>query len=124
MDGKMTLEQVRDEVDKHEHNPGYFVSIGTSQLAKWRDAIDAHLTQPAQAVDGLVEVSVLRNLIRGNGGWASCFNDELFVMWKDIERLIATPSTPEFTTPDCPNCGYVDDGKCLCTPSAPSATKE
>lgn len=50
---------------------------------------------PARVPDGLVEVSALRNLIRGNGGWASCFNDESFVMWKDIERLIAAPSAPE-----------------------------
>jgi hypothetical protein len=47
----MTLEQVRDEISAHEKVAGYFTSIGTAQLFKWKEVIDAHLTQPAQAVD-------------------------------------------------------------------------
>lgn len=42
-----------------------------------------------------VEASALRELVKGNGGWASCFNDELFVMWKDVERLINSASCAE-----------------------------
>ena len=30
------------------------------------------------------------------------------------------PAEPTFTTPDCPRCGCVQDGQCLCNPSRPS----
>lgn len=31
------------------------------------------------------------------------------------------PAESTFTTPDCPECGCVQDGQCLCNPSKPSA---
>ena len=52
MGEKMTLEQVRDAMIEEKawaRGAGWPMAAGT--LQRWADAIDAHLTQPAQAVD-------------------------------------------------------------------------
>lgn len=48
----MTLEQVRHRLDEWGCSSLGQVQLPTAYLRQWRDAIDAHLTQPAQAVDG------------------------------------------------------------------------
>lgn len=47
----MTLEQVRHRLDEWGCSSLGQVQLPTAYLRQWRDAIDAHLTQPAQAVD-------------------------------------------------------------------------
>lgn len=43
---------------------------------------------------------------------------QLLELRNHVEKLLAAaPSPSEFTTPDCPVCGCVDDGQCLCDKS-------
>lgn len=48
MGEKMSLQQVRDSIRYAYHDGG---NVNFSDLRRWADAITAHLTQPAQAVD-------------------------------------------------------------------------
>ena len=53
MGEKMSLQQVRDAMLEEKawaRGTGWPMAAGT--LQRWANAIDAHLTQPAQAVDG------------------------------------------------------------------------
>jgi hypothetical protein len=58
----MTLEMVRDRLrEAHDFPSGKLhTTIHISHFTAWADAIDAHLTQPAQAVD----VGAIREVIR------------------------------------------------------------
>lgn len=51
MGEKMTLEQVRDLLREDAASPMSERGFSTRELTEMADAIDAHLTQPAQAVD-------------------------------------------------------------------------
>ena len=56
MGEKMSLQAVCDSIRYAYHDGG---NVDFSDLRRWVDAIDAHLTQPAQAVD----VGAIREVI-------------------------------------------------------------
>lgn len=71
-------------------------TLATSLVRGYTEQLVRALTgEKAGRVDDVVSVAALRTLIRGNGGWASCFNDEIFVMWNDIEALLPASPAPD-----------------------------
>lgn len=48
MSEKMTLEQVREAIAGYGDGGGFYEKIGITTLIDWKNAIDAHLAQPAQ----------------------------------------------------------------------------
>jgi phosphoglucomutase len=86
MDERMTLEQVRD-VLREMNEVGYWYSHSNSMhipVMKMADAIDAHIAQPAQAVDveaiREVALALKRDSVHGahmSGGILEEFSDKL-----------------------------------------------
>lgn len=62
MDEKMTLEEVRSTLDEWGCSSLVQVQISTALLRKKRDALDTHLTTPAQTVDVDAWISVQEKL--------------------------------------------------------------
>lgn len=67
-----------------------------------------------QTIDGVL---VPRELL---SYWAECLESAGF---KDrpAEMRALLDAPVGFSTPDCPDCAYVQDGQCLCIPSKPAA---
>lgn len=66
MDERMTIEQARNQIhafatakDRNGKAANYYVEMNVLVMDEWWKAIDAHLTQPAQAVD----VGAIREVI-------------------------------------------------------------
>ena len=115
MGEKMSLQQVRDAMLEEKawaRGTGWPMAAGT--LQRWADAIDAHLTQPAQAVDVGQGRFALNDRVR--------FNNGTHVFGGYVHR-IEYPHTIYYVQLDdgCEYACYGDDPKVTLTAALPNA---